>query len=74
MNIGMIICLERNNPLLHDQHGFRMGQGTVTASAIIYETIALHASNKDQCYVILKDVSKASDKVWHDGLNTNCYI
>lgn len=61
--------LETNNILNDTQHGFRMKRGTDTALTTIHETIAHYTAKKQQCYVILRDVSKAFDKVWHDGLH-----
>lgn len=60
--------LEHNNIINDKQHGFRAARGTDTALTIIHETIAHHISRKSQCYIILRDVSKAFDKVWHQGL------
>lgn len=51
------------------QHGFRVSRGTGTALTTIHETIAHHTTLKDQCYLVLRDVSKAFDKVWHEGLH-----
>ena len=59
---------EECHNLPHNQHGYRVGRGTDTAITTIYETIAHYTSQKDQCYIILRDVSKAFDKVWHEGL------
>ncbi|XP_042205994.1 uncharacterized protein LOC121855190, partial [Homarus americanus] len=43
-------------------------RGTNTAIALIYEAIANAATNRNQCNIVLRDVSKAFDKVWHEGL------
>ncbi len=32
------------------------------------KTIANALANKQQVYVVLRDVAKAFDKVWHNGL------
>ena len=50
------------------QHGFRRGRGTHTALASLYENIANKLANKSTTDVVLRDVQKAFDKVWHDGL------
>ncbi len=50
------------------QHGFRPNKGTTTAIALTYETIANALSEKHQILVVLRDVAKAFDKVWHSGL------
>ena len=52
-----------NNP---SQHGFRKEHGTDTA--IIYENIAAAKSRDLKTNIILRDISKAFDKVWHAGL------
>lgn len=60
--------LETNNILSNTQHGFRNNRGTDTALTTMHETIAHHTANRNQVYLVLRDVSKAFDKVWHDGL------
>lgn len=60
--------LEQNNHLPSFQHGFRRNRGTDTALTVIHETIAHHTARRDQVYLVLRDVSKAFDKVWHAGL------
>lgn len=60
--------LERHNKFSERQHAYRKKRGTSTAIAIAYETIAISQQNREQCNLILCDVSKASDKVWHKGL------
>lgn len=63
----------RNFLMDHDkynkrQHGFRQGRGTHTAISVVYETASIALSDRIQTNVVLRDVSKAFDKVWHDGL------
>lgn len=60
--------LVANNLLPPSQHGFREGRGTTTALTVITERIAHTLSRKRQCHLVLRDVSKAFDKVWHNGL------
>ena len=60
--------LNDNNIIKDRQHGFRPLKGTSTALTIIHETIANSLANKNQVYVVLRDVSKAFDKVWLNGL------
>ena len=60
--------LETHNILPINQHGFRCNRGTDTALAITTELIADALSSKKQCHLVLRDVSKAFDKVWHNGL------
>ena len=68
INKRLRFVIERNNILPDTQHGFRSNRGTDTALTTIHETIAHHTAQKKQCYVVLRDVSKAFDKVWHNGL------
>lgn len=60
--------LEANDIIPETQHGFRRKKGTDTAITTIHETISHHIANKDQCSIVLRDVAKAFDKVWHNGL------
>jgi len=57
-----------NNILNTNLYGFRRGKGTATAIAIAYEQIAQALAQNHQCNIIMRDVSKAFDKVWHSGL------
>lgn len=50
------------------QFGFRRGKGTTHAIAVATETIAIHMTHRSRCNLVLRDVSKAFDKVWHIGL------
>jgi len=60
--------LSENNILKERQHGFRTYKGTHTAITTTYETIANALADKKQVYLVLRDVAKAFDKVWHNGL------
>ena len=60
--------LTENNIIKERQHGFRTYKGTHTAITTTYETIANALADKNQVYVVLRDVAKAFDKVWHNGL------
>ncbi len=62
------LFISDNNVIKDRQHGFRKNKGTHTATATTYETIANALANKQQVYVVLRDVAKAFDKVWHNGL------
>ena len=68
MNNRLLSHLENNKLLPNSQHGFRKNRSTETALAITTEIIAQALSHHHQCSVVLRDVSKAFDKVWHDGL------
>lgn len=82
LNIRLTHFLENNSLVNTRQHGFRRNRGTNTALANFYETIANSINNKLKVDIVLRDVSKAFDKVWHTGLkyklfNTQlhaCYI
>ncbi len=60
--------LAENNIINERQHGFRSYKGTHTAITTTYETIANALAEKKQVYMVLRDVEKAFDKVWHNGL------
>lgn len=68
INHRLKLHLETHNYISDTQHGFRWKRGIDTALATIYETIAHHCARRDQCYIVLRDVAKAFDKVWHLGL------
>ena len=59
---------ETNNKLHHNQYGFRKKRETESAIFRIYESIAIAQKHQHQCKVVCRDVSKAFDKVWHNGL------
>jgi hypothetical protein len=75
---GKILDKILNNRLtnyltIHDhynvrQHGFRQNRGTHTALATLHETLSIHLAQKHTIDIVLRDVSKAFDKVWHSGL------
>ncbi len=60
--------LSENNVIKERQHGFRPYKGTHTAITTTYEYIANALADKKQVYMVLRDVAKAFDKVWHNGL------
>ena len=51
-----------------NQFGFRNHRGTTHAIAVVTEKIAQLKADRGQCQVILRDVTKAFDQVWHRGL------
>jgi hypothetical protein len=75
---GKILDKILNNRLtnyltIHDhfnirQHGFRRDRGTHTALATLHETLSIATAQKHTIDIVLRDVSKAFDKVWHSGL------
>ena len=68
LNTRLTTHLENNNLHNNRQYGFRRQRGTDTATTLAYEEIALSLANKQQTNIVLRDVSKAFDKIWHDGL------
>ncbi len=60
--------LTEHNIINNRQHGFRSKRGTQTAITTAYDYASQALANKNQCYIILRDVAKTFDKVWHTGL------
>lgn len=60
--------LEEHALLPEHQYGFRKGRGTDVALTTIYENVAVSQTNKWQCNVVCRDITKAFDKVWIKGL------
>ncbi|XP_064120181.1 uncharacterized protein LOC135224785 [Macrobrachium nipponense] len=60
--------LEDNLLTNNNQYGFTQGKGTQLALTRLYEFIAVKKSLGHGCNLISRDVSRAFDKVWHDGL------
>lgn len=59
---------EGKNVFNKDQHWGRNGRGISTAIALAYDAIAHSQQDREKCNVIMRDVSKTFDKVWHNGL------
>lgn len=59
---------EANNVYNPRQHGFRDERGTQTAIAMTTEIIAIEISKGNQVNLIQRDISKAFDKIWTNGL------
>ena len=56
---------------IHDpqQYGFRRRRGTTKVIALVYETIATTvAVGEGSACLVMRDIEKAFDKVWHRGL------
>ena len=68
LNGRLVKFLENNNLLSKNQFGFRKSRGTQMALTTLYEQIATTQKEKHRCNVVCRDVSKAFDKVWHNGL------
>ena len=63
----MYFC-EHTDILSGSQFGFPKRKGTGTAIAIAYEKIAVNQQHKNHCNVVRRDVAKAFDRVWIEGL------
>ena len=48
--------------------GSQKNRGTDTATGLLYELIATAKANNNKINVALRDIGKAFDKVWHQGL------
>ena len=68
INDRVTTFMEENNKLNVNQYGFRRGYGTEMALCKIYEKIAINQNERGQCNIVCRDVAKAFDKVWHEGL------
>ena len=60
--------LEINNLYNSNQFGFRTGRGTTHALALATEAMSQSKADSGQCHLVLRDITKAFDKVWHIGL------
>lgn len=60
-----MITSRKNKYTSQGQFGFRQHRGTSTANTQSYEQIANVMTERKQCNLVLRDVSKAIDKVWH---------
>lgn len=68
INFRLQTHLEDTTQYNPNQFGFRKEKGTTQAIALITEQIAQHKADGGQCHIILRDITKAFDKVWHLGL------
>ena len=68
LNTRLTRYIDHHNINNDRQHGFRKHRGTHTALATFYETLVNIKQHKHSADIILRDVSKAFDKVWHTGL------
>ena len=57
-----------NKVLTEHQSGFRPGDSTVNQLAYLYHTFCEALDRKKDIRIIFFDISKAFDRVWHDGL------
>ena len=69
LNSRLTQYLETNRHTNNKQHGFRSNRGTHTALALFHETLVNYKHvPHSKTDVVLRDVSKAFDKVWLNGL------
>ena len=68
INNRIVNFIEYNNLNNKDQHGYRKGMGTDSATALIYEYIAAGRANNYLINIVFRDIKSAFDKVWHEGL------
>ena len=57
-----------HNLLTKHQSGFRPGDSTVNQLAYLYHTFCEALDKKKDIRIVFFDISKAFDKVWHEGL------
>ena len=60
--------LNVNNLLSKNQSGFRPGDSTIYQLLSITSTIYQNFENYDETRAVFLDISKAFDKVWHEGI------
>ena len=60
--------LNKNNLLSKNQSGFRPGDSTIYQLLSITSTIYDAFENYDETRAVFLDISKAFDKVWHEGV------
>lgn len=68
INDRLRLFLQVNNLNNPRQHAYQKNKGTSTAIALTYEQIAHSQQDREQCNVVFRDLTKAFDKVWHNGL------
>ena len=70
LNKKLVKHLEQNGIIKESQHGFRQKRSSTTLIAQLYERIAREKGGGKNTLVtmVLRDVKKAFDKVWHRGL------
>ena len=57
-----------NNLISPHQSGFKPGDSTVNQLAYLYHTFCEAIDKKKDVRIVFCDISKAFDRVWHDGL------
>ena len=71
---GLYSFLHSNNLLSDNQSGFRPGDSTINQLLSITHDIYVSFENQSETRAVFLDISKAFDKVWHEGLlhKLNC--
>ena len=57
-----------NNLISPHQSGFQPGDSTVNQLSFLYHTFCEALDNKKEVHIVFCDISKAFDRVWHEGL------
>ena len=65
---SMYTFLQSNNLLSKNQSGFRPGDSTINQLLSITSEIYVAFEKYDEVRAVFLDISKAFDKVWHEGL------
>ena len=65
---GLYDFIRSNNLLSDNQSGFRPGDSTINQLLSITHDIFVSFENQSESRAVFLDISKAFDKVWHDGL------
>ena len=60
--------LHSNNLISYNQSGFRPGDSTINQLLSITHDIYVSFENQSETRAVFLDISKAFDKVWHEGL------
>ena len=65
-----IVEFAESTPGVHDpqQYGFRPNRGTDKAIAVLWELVAVHLAHGGAATIVTRDIHKAFDRVWHNGL------
>ena len=60
--------MKDNDILSSHQSGFQSGDSTVNQLAYLYHVFSQALDEKKDVRIVFCDISKAFDRVWHDGL------
>ena len=60
--------IHENNLISPHQSGFKPGDSTVNQLSFLYHTFCEALDKKKDVHIIFCDISKAFDRVWHNGL------